>query len=430
MKTASLVMTLWAFAFSVCAFSARAEGSVAASEGVQPESGEGNNGQHAVLLLSSYHPGFPTFFDQVEGVQSVLNTPAIQLDIEFMDSKRFNRRQLNDIFYANLKRKLNRLPGYDLIIAADDAATHFAVEHQSELFNDAPIVFFGVNDMAYAKSLAGRPNVTGIMERAAIKETVELINSLFRQHEVVVITDGSFTANSDTKRFKEEMAAMGFDRFRVVSLEELSFEEMFSEIRNLPSNSGILLISLFRDRAGEVREFKRTLRDIRRATTVPIFHLWYHGLGEGVLGGKLLSHRTQAEAAAKIGLKILKGENDQQPWDIMDTPTEYVFDYNELSRHKIALDRLPEEAIIVNAPDPLLQRYRSYFLGFAVFVLLLGVVIVVLMLNIRARRRHEEEVTRLNEELEEKVSERTAALREAHFEVAKVLRFQDSILDN
>ncbi|HKL09955.1 MAG TPA: hypothetical protein VJ990_00825, partial [Clostridia bacterium] len=46
-----------------------------------------------VLMISSYSPGFATFFDQVEGVKSELDSYSIQLDVEFMDSKRFQTKE-------------------------------------------------------------------------------------------------------------------------------------------------------------------------------------------------------------------------------------------------------------------------------------------------------------------------------------------------
>ena len=47
-----------------------------------------------VLFLSSYHPGFPTFFSQVDGLRKGLaekgfNEKNLILDIEFLDAKRF-----------------------------------------------------------------------------------------------------------------------------------------------------------------------------------------------------------------------------------------------------------------------------------------------------------------------------------------------------
>ena len=55
-----------------------------------------------ILLLSSYHPGFPTFFQQVEGIKSAFEDKSILLDIEFMDSKRFPGSENLDAFHRAL----------------------------------------------------------------------------------------------------------------------------------------------------------------------------------------------------------------------------------------------------------------------------------------------------------------------------------------
>ncbi|MGB1058757.1 MAG: hypothetical protein ACPGZU_01395, partial [Ketobacter sp.] len=104
----------------------------------------------SVLFISSYHPGFPTFFDQLAGLRSVLQGENLRLDMEFLDSKRFVSYE--DLFQQGLEYKLSVLPAYDVIITADDAATWFATQHRESLFADTPIVFFGVNDMNFGLS--------------------------------------------------------------------------------------------------------------------------------------------------------------------------------------------------------------------------------------------------------------------------------------
>ncbi|CAN0528849.1 unnamed protein product, partial [Laminaria digitata] len=60
-----------------------------------------------VLFISSYHPSFPSFDRQVEGLRAALNdagypSPSMVLDIEFIDSKRFPTATQLPIFRAAL----------------------------------------------------------------------------------------------------------------------------------------------------------------------------------------------------------------------------------------------------------------------------------------------------------------------------------------
>ena len=59
-----------------------------------------------VLLISSYNSQFPTYFQQINGVKSILDTADVNLDVEFMDSKRFTDSVTHDLFYKSLKNKL------------------------------------------------------------------------------------------------------------------------------------------------------------------------------------------------------------------------------------------------------------------------------------------------------------------------------------
>lgn len=78
-----------------------------------------------VLLINSYHPGFPTFFKQIDGLKSVLSPAGVHLDVEFMDSKRFMNKENLSAFRNMLKMKLASLDKYNIVVTSDDNALNF-----------------------------------------------------------------------------------------------------------------------------------------------------------------------------------------------------------------------------------------------------------------------------------------------------------------
>ncbi len=384
---------------------------------------------YSILFISSYHPNFPTFFQQVDGLHSVLNSPNIKLDIEFMDSKRFNQQQLEGIFHANLKHKLQTLPKYDLIITADDAATHFAINHHSELFKDIPIVFFGVNDIEFARQLERNHQATGIIEQTSVDGTIRLIDRLLDSHELVIITDDSVTARSDMQQVKQQLQEIQFTDYEILSLADYSFEELLSEVKHIRYPASILLISIYRDRNGQVLDFNQALSLLYQSSNVPIFSLWHHGLGQGVIGGKLLSHHTQARQAAQLALTILDG-TPVKNIPIQPSPTEYFVDYKELKRFGFSTDALPTNTQIINEHNPLHKRYRKYIAVSLALLFVASFIIAGLIARMLMRRSYEHKILQLNEELETKVKLRTIALEQAHDKVAQILRLRDSMLNN
>jgi len=100
-----------------------------------------------VLLISSYNPAFPTYYQQIQGIKSVIKKENIIFDVEFMDSKRLYTKADKNNFKKYLKYKLEKLKTYDLIMCADDNALDFIEKNKTELFPRKPVIFFGVNNI-------------------------------------------------------------------------------------------------------------------------------------------------------------------------------------------------------------------------------------------------------------------------------------------
>ena len=155
-----------------------------------------------VLLISSYHPAFPTFFQQVNGLKTLLNADHIVLDIEFMDTKRFPGKTNRDNFEKLLTYKLNKSNSYDIILVADDNAFLFALDQQNKLFKGKPIVFFGVNNVALAIKQNSNSRVTGVVEAVSMNDTIKLMIRLRpKAKRIIALVDGTPSGQGDLKSF-------------------------------------------------------------------------------------------------------------------------------------------------------------------------------------------------------------------------------------
>jgi sigma-B regulation protein RsbU (phosphoserine phosphatase) len=115
-----------------------------------------------VLVLHSYYKGYKWADDEHRGLTSVLE-PVLGVEnvfVEYMDTKRFYEkshvRELPEVYrrkYADHR--------IDLVVAVDDRAYDFLVEHRDDVFPGTPVVFCGVNYFE-AERRMGRPLVTGV----------------------------------------------------------------------------------------------------------------------------------------------------------------------------------------------------------------------------------------------------------------------------
>lgn len=113
----------------------------------------------------------------------------------------------------------------------------------------------------------------------------------------------------------------------------------------------VLFSAPLRDIGGRRLTYVEILRHIRKFSAVPIYGYWDFDLGNGIVGGKLLQAKAIGQQAAKIGLRILGGENAADIPVEISSPQAYMFDDHELIRFNIPHEYLPAASIIINQPE-------------------------------------------------------------------------------
>jgi PAS domain S-box-containing protein len=346
-----------------------------------------------VLLISSYHPNFPTFYQQINGIREALPVSVCNLDVEFMDSKRFPGAETRGTFKQYLLKKLRSLPDYDLILTADDNALHFVVDNKPDLFPGLPVVFLGVNDLSYALQQNSHPEITGVVETVSIRETIELACQLQPGLKTVyAICDGSLSGRADLDAFIKCRAAFAQLEFKGLNLAEISWAELSERLSAIQQDGIILLLAAYTDREGVRKTFSSSRELMLEQAQVPVFHLWEHGLGDGILGGVVVSHVQQGKVAGLMAADILRGKAIETMAVETNSPNRIVVDYKVLQKHHIALNSLPESIEVLNRPSSFYRENHEFIsVIIAVFIILSGF-IVVLVLNTLKRRKIEEQL--------------------------------------
>jgi PAS domain S-box-containing protein len=346
-----------------------------------------------VLFISAYHPNFPTFFDQINGLKSVLDEHGVELDIEYMDSKRLISPENTDNFYRYLAYKLSHLPPYQAIIVADDAALQFALKHQTELFDRIPLVFLGVNNIELALAQNNNPYVTGVVEAVSMEDTLRLMVNLHPNlRHIYALVDATPSGQGDLKTFYAAAGRIEGLTFSEISLVNTTFPEFAAALQAVAPTDAVLLLSAYQDKDGTVMDFEESLDLIAAHLTVPLYHLWYHGMGRNVVGGKLISHLEQGKTAGGLAAQILDGVSIQDLPVITQSPNQYTFDYNELVKFNIQPAQLPPDSIILNQPVTFYSEYKAVLWPVTVVILAMGMFIVLLGTNVFKRQKIEVEL--------------------------------------
>ncbi|MCX6067449.1 MAG: ATP-binding protein [Chloroflexi bacterium] len=153
------------------------------------------------------------------------------------------------------------------------------------------------------------------------------------------------------------------------------------------------------------------------SASVPAFVVTDSRMGLGVLGGDLVSANLQGVAAAQMVVKILKGTDVKSIPVLLNSPNQLMFDYNVMQRFNIAESALPDGSILLNKPVSVLDQYRNEIWAILGAFIILCAILVYLLFEIRRRQKAENEIRKLNAELEERVIQRTAQLETANKEL-------------
>jgi diguanylate cyclase (GGDEF)-like protein len=363
-----------------------------------------------VLFISSYSPDYFIYNDQIEGVKNGLKNEDINLDIEFMYSKRFRNEENENYFYDWLTYKLNQLNyNYDAVIVADDNALDFVTAYQDELFYETPIIPLGINSSERAEDAAEDPWITNGAQLSSMKETIEIATRFQPDAvNVIAIVDNTTTGQGYKEQFYETAAAFPEMNFMDIDLSEYSFEEAESELLKLNEYDIVMFLSAFSDKNMNTLTYDEGVSYVVENCSQPIFHLNSSGLGDGIIGGMMNNHIEQGYVAAEIVLQILDGKDiDDISLNVSNT-NEYMFDMDIINAFNIDEALIPGDAILINNEPGFWDIYRDVILLVSLIILAELALIIGLFINIRKRKKTEnslienqEELIMLNENLAE-----------------------------
>jgi ABC-type uncharacterized transport system substrate-binding protein len=311
-----------------------------------------------ILLLHSYHPSFPTSSKILEGIRAGFEEDIPVINVEYMDSKRLHNATSQENFLNFLRYKLSNRARYDIVITTDDNALEFARNHRDELFPQVPIVFLGVNDATKAMSLSSSPWITGVVETISFADTISLARQLFPQRKnIQILVDGTTSGQADLVTIRGLKSQLPNTNFQEIDLTKHSWQGLVNKISSLGKSDSLLLVSAYRDQHGEAKSFSESLSLLTQHSKTPIFHMWEHGIGEGVFGGIVVSHWEQGKQAALMAKRILSGEPVSNIEVVQKTPNTPTFDAWQLSRFGIQQSQLPPNSHIKFQPITFWDRY-------------------------------------------------------------------------
>jgi PAS domain S-box-containing protein len=277
----------------------------------------------------------------------------------------------------------NRKP--DVIIAAGPFPIKFLVESHEELFGDTPIVFCGSSE-EQADNPKLDSDFTGVWMPIDPAKTLDAALQLQPSTQHVVVVGGMSPYDKRLEAIARDQLRSYESKVEFEYLTDLAMPALLERLRHLPNNTLVLYTSLTTDAAG--RDFipaTESLPMVISVANAPVFALADTLIGQGTVGGYVVSFATQGKLAAAIATRVLQGERPQDIPIVRDANV-FIFDWRALRRWGFKESALPPNSTVLNRQPTIWESYKWYIVG----VIALSVAEALLILGLlwqRARRR-------------------------------------------
>ncbi|MFG1486344.1 ABC transporter substrate binding protein [Halobacteriovorax sp. RZ-2] len=335
---------------------------------------------------------------------------------EYMDSKRFFGREYDEILAKLYATKFSSHK-IDLIVTTDDYAFDFAIKYRREIFNDAPIIFSGVNGYDKFKRDLYRTekNFTGVVETFDVIPTVKGALDINPTAKKIYVINTQFTP---TGRYLKKQFETSFEKMKlkqkVIYIENYNMEEVYEMAKHFEDDSIVLFGVYARDRDGKYFELDENIKNLSKVSAQPIYGFNKVFLNKGIVGGNVSDGTIYGREIARMADEFLSGKKkiSEIPL-IIESINDLVFDLDQLKRYDIDINKLPERSKVISYSSSFFQFYHEYkselLVVFACFVCLC-IFFFILLYFFEKQRSYKDSLIKVNEKLERNVHDRTVQL--------------------
>jgi len=190
-------------------------------------------------------------------------------------------------------------------------------------------------------------------------------------------------------RYLEAIARESFrkyeSRFEFTYLTDLAMPALIERLKHLPDHTIVYHTSVMQDAAGErFIDASQSVPLIASAARAPVFVVDDVDLGNGTVGGYLVSFAAIGKTVGQMAVRVLSGEKPQDI-SIVRSPNVSMYDWPALRRWGLKESNLPPGSLVLHRQPKVWELYGWYIVG-SIVLLLFQTLLIFGLLRQRARR--------------------------------------------
>jgi len=259
-----------------------------------------------ILHIMSFNSPYRWTDGQLDGFKAGLGKEVkTQYEVFQLDTKRQSSKE-EQARNAAKARELIQSWKPDLVYTSDDDAVQLVTIHYA---NQAlPFVFSGVNKNPEDHGIMGAKNVTGVLEREHILESIHLLQSIKPGlRRIQIFSDNAAYWPQVIGRIRTLVRE--HKEFELVGVDQpLAYAEFQRLVLANPNKADAYLILgnfNFKDASGNNVPYPELQRWLAENSQIPDFSFWDDRMLHGTLAGVTVSAFEQGLAAGKLARSIL-----------------------------------------------------------------------------------------------------------------------------
>ncbi|TCM72199.1 HAMP domain-containing sensor histidine kinase [Rhizobium sp. BK068] len=345
-----------------------------------------------VLILYPYDERIAATTAAGEALRSRLleaTEGKIDLFSEFLDLSRFPEADHVVRMGRYLAEKYAaRRP--DVIVALGKESASFISTNRGRIAPGAKIVAAGFGSST-AENIDLPDDVIGAFATFDILKTAEMARKLQPNARYLYIIGGSSdfdrgwlsTAHADLDEFSKS--------YETTYLEDLTIEEFVERASHVPSDSIILALTVFKDRAGRNFIPREAIKLIAATASAPVYGPYQTYIDHGIVGGNTVTFDALGRTVGNLVVDVIAG----RPVSDIQAPQINIVDSRQLRRWGLAEGNLPPGTVQMHKEKSLWEEHWLAVTVALGVVLMQAGVIAALLLE-RRRRQDAESMSRLH----------------------------------
>ena len=361
-----------------------------------------NKKPHNVLVIHSFNKNDSWVEDLNKGIKEAFDDKNLDTQINeyYLSSElRTEEAKQNEI---NKLLDSYRSKPLDLIIVADDDcfSSFFATEHP--LTHSKPVIFAGI-DYVISELIEkhNHGNITGITNEPNFRQTYRLAVQLFGKiNNIQIIAEDSYAGRAAINDAKTHLITIPNTVIKEDSLHQDGWEPLELEsndsiyifIKNINKINGRQLMESMTYQPHSfciMAKWSDFYSDLPHMGTAPFLMVNNEGFGDGRIGGYMAENYEVGYEAGIMAAKILTG-TPVASIPVKAIELKPIFNWQQLQRWNIPIDKLPANSIILNMPMAI--RYSNLIIYVLVFSGLFIVFVTVSLIYILNKEKKDKKL--------------------------------------